>query len=136
MGLFRAIATAFQGASTHELVTRPGFRVDIVGESNYHDAFLAILGGYSRQGYKVEARALLKAEPHNPHDANAVAVLIAGRKVGYLARESAAEFRRQLPDVRRAACMAQITGGWRTNQHDSGNFGVRLNLIWPPQIAA
>lgn len=136
MGLFSAIATAFQGTPTYELATRPGFRVEVVGESYYHDAFMTILGGYSRHGYEVETRAVLKPEPHNPHDRNAVAVHIAGKKVGHLSRESAAEFRRALPNVQKAACGAKITGGWRTNQHDSGNFGVRLNMVWPPQIAA
>lgn len=136
MQLLRAIAAAFHRTPTYELATRSGFRVEVVGESYYHDAFMAILGGYNRDGHDFETRAVLKPEPQNPHDRNAVAVHIAGRKVGHLSRESAAEFRRLLPNVQKAACGAKITGGWRTNQHDSGNFGVRLNMVWPPQIAA
>ena len=36
--------------------------------------------------------AWLVPEPHNPHDANAVAVYMAGAKIGHMARERAAEW--------------------------------------------
>lgn len=30
--------------------------------------------------------------------------------------------------LERASCSAKIVGGWRTNQHDSGHFGVKLGI--------
>ena len=112
---------------------RPGsYPTDIVGESNYQDALLNIAGGHNRAGHEIECQAELRPEPNNPYDSNAVAVFIDGRKVGYLGRDVAADYLTRLAETGAAGatvrCNAKIVGGWRTNQHDSGHFGVRLGL--------
>lgn len=102
--------------------------MNAVGESNYQSALRRICGGHSRYGHELEMDALLEREPHNPHDSNAVAVTINGERVGYLPREQAARVATQMAEdgFNRAGCRAKIVGGWRTNQYDEGNFGVRL----------
>ncbi len=134
MGWLQRVVSGLRGTPTPRLETQPRYRVEVVGESHYHETFLQMLGGYSRDGYNVETSAVLKAEPFNQYDPDAVAVFIWGRKIGYLPRENAARFRQALPEVMQAQCGAVIRGGWRTNQHDSGDFGVRLNFSWPPRI--
>lgn len=113
------------------VVWREGsFPMEVVGESAFQDALVAISGGHNRYGHYLPCEAEIMREPSNPHDPNAVAVLIEGRKVGYLAREQAARVSAQMvtDGVFAVRCGAQITGGWRTNQYDSGFFGVKLAI--------
>ena len=56
--------------------------VHVVGETFYADAIRAVqLGAHAGDGLK----GLLVPEPDNPHDGNAVAVYLEGRRVGHLA---------------------------------------------------
>jgi len=107
----------------------------IVGESNYQDALSRICGGYTRDGHQLHTRASLVPDPSNPYDANAIRVAIDGQTVGYLKREHAARYTKRLLDEGRSGevldVRAYISGGWRTNQHDSGHFGVQLEKPWP-----
>ena len=107
----------------------------IVGESNYQQALSDLCGGHSRGGHQLHARAELVPEPSNRYDENAVRVDIDGRTVGYLKRDHAARYvKRLLEDGRSGEVLnvrAYITGGWRTNQHDEGHFGVQLETPWP-----
>ncbi|MBT9471703.1 MAG: HIRAN domain-containing protein [Pseudomonadota bacterium] len=103
---------------------------DVVGESHYQDALIAICGGRTREGHELECQATLRLEPENPSDSNAVGVWIEGRKVGHLTRQLAATFsavaRRN--GASEATCAALIVGGW--DRGDSvGYFGVRLDLF-------
>jgi hypothetical protein len=70
------------------------------------------------------------AEPTNAYDQNARKILIEGALVGYLPRDQALRFNEQLAAVGRSGAdidvAALVTGGWRTNQHDEGSFGVKL----------
>lgn len=106
------------------------FPMEVVGESGFQDALVAISGGHNRYGHYLPCEAEIMREPSNPHDPNAVVVLIEGRKVGYLAREQAARVSAQMvtDGVQAVRCGAQITGGWRTNQYDAGFFGVKLAI--------
>jgi hypothetical protein len=122
-------------AATPSLIQNKGYNLEVVGEQHYQDALLRLVGGHSRTGHREEFEALLCAEPDNPHDPNAVAVIIRKAKVGYLPAEKAAVYRSKLPDVAEAKCWAVVVGGWRTNQHDEGSCGVYLNARWPPRIA-
>lgn len=107
----------------------------IVGESNYQDALSRICGGHTRDGHQLHTRARLVPDPSNRYDQNAIRVDIDGQTVGYLKREHAARYTKRLMeegltgevlDVR-----AYVSGGWRTNQHDKGHFGVQLETPWP-----
>lgn len=106
------------------------YPLDAVGESNYQDALISICGGYNRHGQDLETWAEIEREPGNPYDSNAVTVTIDGRTIGYLSRDQAKRVSSQMlqDGVDRARCKAKIVGGWRTNQHDSGHFGVRLGI--------
>ena len=104
-----------------------------VGESFYQPALEMLCGGrHSRNGFEVTCEAHLVPEPTNPHDANAVQVLIRGSLVGHLSRDDAMRFHAEMALASRpgegARCAAMINGGWRTNQHDEGSFGVRLGV--------
>lgn len=112
------------------------YRTEIVGESHYQAALTKIVGGRSRAGHDHQCVALLVPEPKNPHDRNAVGVLIDGMKVGHLSRLDAERFRLRDLDLVPLTCAAKVVGGWRTNQHDSGHFGVKLDLVWPISPAA
>lgn len=110
--------------------TTKSFGMEVVGESNYQDALVAICGKHTRNGYDGEHQATLVLEPSNAYDPNAVMVMIDGRRVGYLAREQAKRVGGYMRAARldRAICDARIQGGWRTNQHDEGHYGVRLAI--------
>lgn len=116
-----------------KVVWRPGsFPTDVVGESHYQAALSQLCGGHSRGGHELECTALLIPDPNNPHDSNAVKVTIRGMHVGYLAKEQAIRLGDQTTGVGRpgasVAAAAVIKGGWRTNQHDEGHFGVKLAI--------
>jgi len=108
------------------------FKFPIVGESHYQAALEKIAGKRSEEGTDLQCCAVLTAEPDNPYDKNAVAILIGGTKVGYLSRDVAGDFRSALEHagVGRAACAAVIVGGWKRGS-DVGYFGVRLNARMP-----
>lgn len=122
---------ASQGSKGGRVEWRDGsFPMDVVGEAHYQKELVHICGGHSRHGHEFEIDALLIHEPDNPHDENAVAVRIKGGLVGYLPRDQAARVTSQMRQdgIRHATCGAKIVGGWRTNQHDEGHFGVRLAI--------
>ena len=106
------------------------YELNAVGESHYQPMLNRICGGHNRKGHHFETDADLVREPNNPYDPNAVAVMIHGGTVAYLPKEQARRFSMQMDKegVDRAACRAKIVGGWRTNQHDEGRFGLRLAL--------
>lgn len=106
------------------------FPMEAVGESNYQSALKSLCGAHTRDGYDVEFEAMIEREPTNAYDANAIMVLIKGKKVGYLPREQAERVGSQMASqgVTAVRCRARVRGGWRTNQYDEGNFGVRLAI--------
>lgn len=106
------------------------FPMEVVGESNYQPALVSICGSHTREGHDGEYEAIIELEPSNRYDPNAVKVMIKGKTVGYLPREQAKRVGGQLDEAGSAAarCRARIRGGWRTNQYDEGDFGVRLGV--------
>ena len=76
--------------------------------------------------------AQLVLENDNPHDSMAVRVDIQGQTVGYLSREHARQYRRQLERAgypsTDAYCNARIRGGWDRGEGDQGQYGVFLDL--------
>jgi hypothetical protein len=106
------------------------FPTEVVGESNYQSALTSICGPHSRHGHDLEVVASLSREPENAHDPKAVMVSVRGLKVGYLPRDQAERVSAQMHSegIATAECNARIQGGWRTNQHDEGHFGIRLAM--------
>lgn len=126
-------------ANTHAMHRLPigtddptGHGLSIVGES--HDGRQTVLeelvGGKTPEPCSIRVLAELRPEPDNPYDPNAVAVLIDGRQVGYLARADAARMveaiNRLGSDGKPVTCAGSIRGGWRRPGGDEGSFGVRL----------
>ncbi|HEX4711738.1 MAG TPA: hypothetical protein VH222_14935 [Phenylobacterium sp.] len=110
---------------------------EIAGESHYQEA-LAAIAGHDPQGVNFHCEALLVPEPDNHSDPNAVAVVIEGRRVGYLRREDAADYGARLEALgvegRPTACPAYICGGFITEDGDFVSYGVKLGLAWPAEI--
>ena len=104
--------------------------MSVVDESHYQDALMAICGWYRRESGDTKTWAVIVHDSTNPHDANAIRVEIEGRQVGHLPRAQAARVAAQMREdgIDRAGCGARIRGGWRTNQHDEGLYGVKLAI--------
>lgn len=66
-------------------------QLQVVGESFYQRELNSVL----RRG-NMSPSVDLFPEPKNPHDTNAVAVLLEGMIIGHLARPNAATFRREM----------------------------------------
>ena len=117
-----------------QTVTMPGTEVvRVVGEAVFQDALLELTGGRRHYGgVRLTTVAELVPEPANPADPGAIAVRIAGRTVGYLARADAARFgpwvRDALARFGEATACATIVGGWEREHGEVGFFGVRLAL--------
>lgn len=114
-------------------LTGPGqFRTAIKGESNYQKTLEAICGGKTRDGVDLKIEASLILEDANKYDKLAVYVDIKGKKVGYLSRDHAPQYRQQLKKDGHphaiATCTARIKGGWDRGDDDQGDFGVWLDL--------
>jgi HIRAN domain len=115
-----------------------GLEVGVVGESHYQDVLTAIVGGKRPESVRLPTQATIVPKPDNPYDPNAVAVYIAGQKVGHLPRPAAQAFapvgRRLAEQQQVGACSAIITGGWDRGDGDTGHFGVTLDLAHPNQL--
>ena len=113
------------------------YRVEVVGESHYQQALEAICGARTEEGAHLRCTAILVPEPTNVHDRNATRVDIAGRTVGYLPRLDAVGYRAglQLAGIPYGPlkCKAVIRGGWQ-RRRDRGQFGVMLDMHWPPRL--
>ncbi len=111
----------------------PDVVVDVVGESAHQGELLALVGGRRTWGgaHRREL-AQLVAERDNPFDPHAVAVLIDGRIVGHLPRETARAYRplidRAIAAAGTATCLADIRGGWERGHGDVGRFGVVVHM--------
>jgi hypothetical protein len=116
----------------------PGGDQEVVGESSYQDALLAVAGGRTPDGTAVRlVTAQLVREPSNPHNRNAVRVDVGGAIVGYLPREDAKRFHRLLAELEAdglpATCRASLTGGWDRGPSDRGHIGVVLDVRRGPR---
>jgi hypothetical protein len=93
-----------------------GGRTDVVGESRYQSELREICRVRSPDASWLRVIALLRPEPHNPYDSNAVAVFIGSHRVGYLSREDAEIFHATLDECelegeQETACQALVKGG-------------------------
>lgn len=160
MGFLSSLLGALSGATANKALSPPksgpetcwwdhpqvfplgagrGFTTDIVGESYWQDNIGRIVGGKCEKGYKSEVVAQLVFED-NPHDPNAVAVMIDTRPVGWIPRHEAAEFRKEMlavnPERQAMTCKAKIVGGWDDGEGNEGSFGVKLSLARPLKLEA
>lgn len=118
--------------------------LEVVGESHYQDALWRCVGDDDGERVRCQVQAVLVHEPKNPHDGNAIAVLLEGEVVGYLSREDAAVY---LPGLRflteRHECSIALEGhivggGQRPDgpgmlgvflDHDPADFGLRAQQV-------
>jgi BRCA1 C Terminus (BRCT) domain len=120
-----------QGMKAH--LRGPGtFGLPIVGESHYQEALEPICGPRSEEGEDRRVEARLVLENDNPHDSMAIRVDIQARTVGYLSREHARQYRKQLERAGHSStdayCDARIRGGWDRGEGGQGHYGVLLDL--------
>ena len=104
--------------------------VRVVGTSHYQEALLELSGRQADEEIRLDKIATFVPEPDNPHDANAIAVHIDGRLIGYLSR---GENRRWLDVVagHEIGCEAMIAGKQGTT-----GLGVFLRLPTPTEARA
>jgi hypothetical protein len=120
-----------QPTSTGPVVIDGEEDLDVVGESFYQDNLWQLVGAQPGDHYRrVEITAVLVPEYDNPHDPNAVGVLIDGLKVGHLSRSDAREYRPgllALQERHRApiALPGDIVGGG-IREDGPGKLGVFL----------
>lgn len=97
------------------------FNQEVVGEAAYQEALRSVAG---RGEVRHECRAVLATEDSNPHDSNAVAIFVDGKKVGYLSRSDAKRYRKKLaPTDAFGTCPAVIVGGG-----DQRHLGIWLDI--------
>jgi hypothetical protein len=108
----------------------PGtYDYNVVGESNYNANLRAILreeGIDVNGGGEFQTGAYLLCEPKNKFDPNAVAVVISGKRVGYIPKEDARLLSPQLQDMVATGQLLYVKAviGWR----DPAVIGVRLDI--------
>ena len=82
---------------------------EVVGEAYRSDSIRTLFPSRRLSGgHDLDKTARLVPEPRNPHDANAVAVVVDNVLVGYLARDEAAKYQRVLLDLNRAGLDATV----------------------------
>jgi HIRAN domain len=110
-------------------------RVRVAGVSHYQEDLLALVGEADTGRVRHETSATLEPEPDNPHDPEAVKVLLEGRHVGYLSRDDARRYgpavRLLLEHGRVLACDAVVGG--RGPDATTDNLGVFLELPRAPE---
>lgn len=117
--------------------------LEVVGESFHQEDLWRLAGGFTRQRVRCDCVATLVPEPHNPHDGNAIKVMIESCQVGHLAREDARVY---LPGLHRllearpaVSLRGQIVGGGQAEgrlgmlgvflDHDPVDFGLRIHEV-------
>lgn len=102
--------------------------VEVAGETYYQDSIKALFHAIGDDsGGVLNRTAVLHPEPNNPHDRNAVAVVIDGFQVGHIPAELAPQIQ---PLLVRAARRNQAIGiparVWARN--DGSSWGARVTL--------
>ena len=112
-------------------------RVDVVGESNYLPDIRRVIGKAHRpEGAEHCFPALLVHEPVNPHDRQAVAVKIAGAKVGYLARSDAARYSGVLQRLAAQGFVGQVQARMWARDYDDEEVDRRGRYVRVTRLGA
>ncbi|WP_175484307.1 HIRAN domain-containing protein [Modestobacter sp. DSM 44400] len=101
--------------------------LSIVGEAAYQDYIRLV----NRRAHGGEFEIVLRPEPNNQYDANAVAVLVDGKPVGYLPRAMARVWQ---PAVRASEAAGYVVAGTACvagGTEDAPNLGVFGSAPWP-----
>lgn len=110
-------------------------RVAAVGEASYQEALCSVCGSYRWEDVQFDCLAYLLPEPDNPHDPNAVKVMVEGQHVAYLSRGDALDYRAAVQAMfnqRKAiACDAMIAG--RGPGSETSNLGIFLHMPTPTE---
>jgi hypothetical protein len=116
--LFGSVATAGH-------IDGPGFfDVEVVGESNYQRG-IAKARSRAAAGETVVTQATLILENDNPQDKQAVRVDISGQTVGYLDRDNARAYRKELKRTGHPAITATCSRCLTTSATNRGLSGAR-----------
>src|ERR1043166_1726282 len=109
------------------------FGIEAVGTAEHQDELELIAGPRTESGVDHLCGALLVPDPKNPYDANAIAVVISSRVVGYIPSNIAPslKYAMRVGGFIAAGCAARIVGGWARADGDIGDFVVRLDAEWP-----
>lgn len=109
---------------------RGSYDQEVAGESHCFAELRALTG--SGTGERT-GLAELRREPSNPHDPNAVRVLVEGRVVGYLPRAAASAYQPALRQVSTALCRVRL---WWSYEHRELGFiaSVSLDLADPAEV--
>ena len=144
-------ASAEPPPAINVVLLRGSHDLEVVGESHYQDALWRVAGGRTAERVRADVQVVLLAEPDNPYDPNAIAVLIDGAKVGYLCRDDAEAYRPGLLalEARHRASIALtgavVGGGMRQDGpgmlgvwllHDAADFGLAAIVPPPPAVLA
>ena len=129
------------GGAKHARLFESDDETPVVGEVHYQASLKALSARHTESGGNTIYRGLaaLRPEPTNPHDANAIQVLVDGNLVGYLDRDTAGKLQSSLIDIEKrlgvyAVVPCRISGGGRRSNGEAVPLGVVLNFA-PGQIA-
>lgn len=111
---------------------------NLVGESHYASAFRAI---FKERGLSLnedsrelpDASAHLAIDPGNPYDPTAVAVWVSGHHVGYLPKDTAAEYFPALDELATEGNHLCVSARVWASAYEGGDFYASGNLQLPPR---
>lgn len=109
------------------------FEQEVVGESHYQKTLRELAGPPRGQPLYYHSIANLYLEHENPYDPYAVRVDIHGQTVGYLPKEDAIRYRKEMyyRDLGyiTLCCAAQIRGGWIDSETGAPwHYSVKLDM--------
>lgn len=112
------------------------YAMEIIGEAQYQSELEFVAGPRTADGAQCFSVALLMPEPTNLRDRNAVSVRLRTGVVGYLRRDMAPVFLRNLRHggFAMAVSGAVIVGGWDRGASDREHFRVQLDAFPPFQL--
>lgn len=134
MGLVDFLSAIFGSTrAANSLAPGRGWSVLVVGEASYQHAIQSLYRKHGGRGHDLKVTAVVAPEEGNEFDANAVRVEIDGRRVGYLSREMAVEYRAALGETA-GQCSAKLVGGYERDDGSMAYLGVKLRMAWPPRL--
>jgi hypothetical protein len=115
------------------LVGEENFEMEVAGEASYQPALKEICGDHGEDGVDIIVEACIAPEPTNSYDKNAVMVTVSGKKVGYLPRADAKDFKKvmrifNLSDNSQFILKANIRGGFLNKEKVKAHYGIWLDF--------